>query len=203
MSKIHSELLKVYSVCLIFFLLHLKIILFFYRMIQKNSGLLKNFQIAMLPCYRGFSLSALSLPFPHAPVPVAGREWDCRGRCAPVGAPAAGWQVGSGILEGRWAPAAALAAGLQVWKLMWLLSLFLRRVVVTWKEHRSSYFLLIAVLQPIQWRLRVDVIYDNQYVRVTCEDILHSFNSGRCGGCYWTMEDSSACYLWGYLALVQ
>ena len=56
-AKKHSELLKVYSVCLNFFLLHTKIILFFYRMIQKISGLLKNFRIAMLPCYRGISVS--------------------------------------------------------------------------------------------------------------------------------------------------
>ena len=47
-----------------FFLLHTKIILFFYRMIQKISGLLKNFRIAMLSCYRGFSLSELlCLPY--------------------------------------------------------------------------------------------------------------------------------------------
>ena len=58
MPKKHSELLKVNRVCLNFFLLHTKMILFFYRMIQKISGLLKNFRIAMLPCYRGFSLSA-------------------------------------------------------------------------------------------------------------------------------------------------
>ena len=33
-------------------------------MTQKISGLLKNFRIAMLPCYRGFSLSAL--PVDHS-----------------------------------------------------------------------------------------------------------------------------------------
>ena len=37
----------------------MNIILFFYRRTKKNSGLLKNFRIAMLPCYQGFSLSAL------------------------------------------------------------------------------------------------------------------------------------------------
>ena len=79
----HSELLKVYSVCLNFFLLHTKTILFLYRMIQKMSGLLKNFRIAMLPCYRGFSLSAalvlwwsqiifkaFFLPFPSQNQPI-------------------------------------------------------------------------------------------------------------------------------------
>ena len=30
----------------------------FYHMTQKSPGLLKNSQISMLPCYRGFSLSA-------------------------------------------------------------------------------------------------------------------------------------------------
>ena len=34
-----------------------KMILIFYHMTQKISGLLKTFRIAMLPCYRGFSLS--------------------------------------------------------------------------------------------------------------------------------------------------
>ena len=34
-----------------------KILLFFYHATQKNSGFLANFRIAMLPCYRGFSLS--------------------------------------------------------------------------------------------------------------------------------------------------
>ena len=41
--------------------LYMNIILFFYRMTQKISGLLKNFRIAMLPCYRGFSLSDIVL----------------------------------------------------------------------------------------------------------------------------------------------
>ena len=41
------------------FLPYTKILLFFYHMTKKNSGLLKKFWIAMLPCYRGFSLSAV------------------------------------------------------------------------------------------------------------------------------------------------
>ena len=36
---------------------YMNIILFFYPRTHKFSGLLKNFRIAMLPCYRGFSLS--------------------------------------------------------------------------------------------------------------------------------------------------
>ena len=43
------------------FSLYTKIILFFYHMTQKISGLLKNFRIAMLPCYWCFPLSALHL----------------------------------------------------------------------------------------------------------------------------------------------
>ena len=42
--------------------LYVKIIyiyIFFYRMTRKISGLLKNFRIAMLPCYQGFSLSVI------------------------------------------------------------------------------------------------------------------------------------------------
>ena len=58
MPKKHSELLKMSSVCLKFVSLYTKIILFFYLMIQIISGMLKNFRIAMLPCYLGFSLSA-------------------------------------------------------------------------------------------------------------------------------------------------
>ena len=50
------------------FSLYTKIILFFYPIIQKNFKLLKKFRIAMLPCYRGFSLSATSPPpFPTWP----------------------------------------------------------------------------------------------------------------------------------------
>ena len=41
------------------FLLYTKILLFFYHKTQKISGLLVNFRIAMLPCYRGFSLSGV------------------------------------------------------------------------------------------------------------------------------------------------
>ena len=40
------------------FSLYTKVRLYCYHMTQKNSGLLKHFWIAMLPCYRGFSLSA-------------------------------------------------------------------------------------------------------------------------------------------------
>ena len=40
-----------------FFVVH-KDNIIFYHITQNNSGLLKNFRIAMFPCYRGFSLSA-------------------------------------------------------------------------------------------------------------------------------------------------
>ena len=39
------------------FSLYTMIILFFYHMTQHFSGLIKNFRIAMLPCYRVFSLT--------------------------------------------------------------------------------------------------------------------------------------------------
>ena len=44
------------------------IIFLSYHMTQKISGLLKNFWIAMLPCYRGFSLSALPFSSTLAPL---------------------------------------------------------------------------------------------------------------------------------------
>ena len=61
MPQKHSELLKKFQHVSKIFSLCTKIILFFYCMIQNNSGLLKNFRIAMLPCYLGFSLSGLCL----------------------------------------------------------------------------------------------------------------------------------------------
>ena len=57
MPQKHFELLKIVSVCLKFFIIHKDNIIFL-SYDKKKSGLLKNFRIAMLPCCRGFPLSA-------------------------------------------------------------------------------------------------------------------------------------------------
>ena len=44
--------------------LYTKIILFVHCMTQQFSGLFNNFRIAMLPCYRGFSLSVSFMKYP-------------------------------------------------------------------------------------------------------------------------------------------
>ena len=54
MPQKQSELLKISVVCLKIFLCKERS----YCMIQKISGWLEYFRIAMLPCYLGFSLSA-------------------------------------------------------------------------------------------------------------------------------------------------